>query len=112
VPEAWRFSLPAKLQATVEIWRFPLTGNLTPRFVSVTEPVGELVDGVDPTTGAPGVIAALRDVHGWRGYGDVSLQIGLDRSGHIAFSTTYKRGLAPPTFSVINTVQSGLTIKY
>ena len=49
---------------------------------------------------------------GWRRYGEVSLQIGIDRSGHVAFSATYKRGSAPPTFGDINTVQSGLAIKY
>jgi hypothetical protein len=101
-----------KLQSTIEIWRFSITGALTPRFVSITEPVGELVDGVDAGTGEPTKIALVKYIHGWRTFGEVSLQVGLDRSGHVAFSTTYKRGSAPPTFGNINTVQSGLTIKY
>jgi hypothetical protein len=112
VPKHGILRVRPKLQFTVELWRFSLTGSLTPRFVSVTEPVGELIDGVDPTSGEPSSIASLRDVHGWRTYGEVSLQVGLDRSGHIAFSTSYKRGSTPPTFGDINTVQSGLTIKY
>ena len=33
---------------------------------------------------------------------------GVDRSGHIALSTAYKRGAAPPMYENVNTVQSGL----
>ena len=112
VPTHGIFRVRPKLQATIEVWRFSVTGNLTPRFVWATEPVGELVDGVDPITGEPVTTATLKDIHGWRNYGDINVQIGLDRSGHVAFSTTYKRGSAPPTFGDINTVQSGLTLKY
>ena len=57
-------------------------------------------------------MAQLVDVQGWQVHIETTLTIGIDRSGHIAFSIAYKRGPAAPEFTKVNTFQSGLTIKY
>ena len=94
-----------KLQATVEIFRGSITGSFIPRYMAVTETVGDGVEGVDPTTGSATEVAQLKDVKGWQRYGELNLQIALDRSGHIALSTVYKRGASPPTYENVNTVR-------
>jgi len=99
------------MQATFELWRFSFDMNYAPRYVASTETVGRIVKLPD----AAGVLkdnAILDRIHGWRQYGEVSLQIALDQSGHVSLSTTYKRGSAPPMFDKVNTVVSGISIKY
>jgi hypothetical protein len=49
---------------------------------------------------------------GWRPYGEASISINLDRSGHIALSSTYKLGSQPPNFLKANTVQTGILLRY
>jgi hypothetical protein len=54
----------------------------------------------------------LKRLHGWNSYGVVSGSWNIDPAGHFAFTVAYKDGFAPPRFSRVNTVQSGITLKY
>jgi len=54
----------------------------------------------------------LKRLHGWNSYGVISGSWNFDPAGHFAFTVSYKDGFAPPKFSRVNTVQSGITLKY
>jgi hypothetical protein len=54
----------------------------------------------------------VEQVSGFKPYGEAGLSIGLDSSGHIALSSTFKLGWQPPTFVKVNTIQSGILIRY
>jgi hypothetical protein len=93
-----------KLSAYVEYKRINLTVSVLPRYLFATEfATRESTDGKT---------IRLVPESGFKPYGETSLSIGLDQSGHISFTTTYKLGSQPPTFQSTNTVQTGLLIKY
>lgn len=100
-----------KASATVEYSRISLGFSATPRYLFATEKVGE-INSVADANGQQVEHAQLVDVQGWQVHIETTLTIGIDRSGHIAFSIAYKRGPAAPEFTKVNTFQSGLTIKY
>jgi len=54
----------------------------------------------------------LKRLHGWNAFGVISGSWNFDPAGHFAFTVAYKDGFSPPKFSRVNTVQSGITIKY
>ena len=90
----------AFLEAGIFTWEF--LG--IPRYLMADENLTrEMADGrsirVAPTSG-------------WRPYGEASMSIGLDRSGHVALSSTYKLGSQPPNFVKADTVQTGLLLRY
>jgi len=101
-----------RLQTNFELWRFTLDLSVTSRFIGITEYVGRVVSTTNPATGAKKNLTILDPVYGWRGYGELSLAFALDQSSHINFTTTYKRGSAPPTFDKVDVVQTGITLKY
>jgi hypothetical protein len=101
-----------RLQTNFELWRFTLDLTATSRYVGTTEYVGRIIPTTDPVTGAKKNVAILDPIHGWRGYGELSLSFALDQSSHINFSITYKRGSAPPTYDKVDVVQTGITLKY
>jgi len=93
-----------KLSAYAEYKRVNWTLSVLPRFLFATEfTTRESTDGKT---------IRLVPVSGFRPYGETSLSIGLDQSGHISFTTTYKLGSQPPTYQSTNTVQTGVLIKY
>lgn len=93
-----------KIAAYLEYKRINLTLSALPRYLFESEyTTRESSDGKTIT---------LVPVSGFRPYGEVSMNVGLDESGHIALSTTYKLGSQPPTFQSANTVQTGLLLKY
>jgi hypothetical protein len=55
---------------------------------------------------------SLERLHGWNGYGVITGSWTFDPAGHFAFTVSYKDGFAPPKFNRVNTVQSGITLKY
>ena len=101
-----------KLQTNFELWRFTFDFNLTSRYIGETEYVGRVVSTSNPINGTKKSVAILDSVQGWRGYGEASFSFALDQSSHISLTTTYKRGSAPPSFSKVDVVQSGVTLKY
>jgi hypothetical protein len=93
-----------KLSGYLEYKRINLTVSVLPRFLLATEfTTRESTDGKT---------IRLVPESGFKPYGETSLSIGLDASGHVSFTTTYKLGSQPPTYQSANTVQTGLLIKY
>jgi hypothetical protein len=93
-----------KISAYAEYKRINLTLSVLPRYLFATE--------YTTKQSSDGKTITLVPVSGFRPYGEASLNIGLDESGHISLSTTYKLGSQPPTFQSTNIVQVGLLLKY
>lgn len=93
-----------KLSGYVEYKRINLTLSVLPRYLFVTE--------YSTRQSSDGTTIRLVPVSGFRPSGETSLSIGLDESGHVSFTTTYKLGSQPPTFQSTNTVQTGLLLRY
>ncbi|HMJ23358.1 MAG TPA: hypothetical protein VK513_15685, partial [Terriglobales bacterium] len=84
-----------KLSGYAEYKRVNLTLSVLPRFLFATEfTTRESTDGKT---------VRLLPLSGFRPYGETSLSIGIDQSGHVSFTTTYKLGSQPPTFQSTNT---------
>jgi len=93
-----------RLSGYFEYRRINLTVSVLPRFLFATEfATPESTDGKT---------IRLVPESGFKPYGETSLSIGLDASGHVSFTTTYKLGSQPPTYQSVNIVQTGLLIKY
>jgi hypothetical protein len=112
VPGYGIFRPRPRLQTAVELWRMSVNFSITPRYIAETEYVGTIVSIADPVSGKKSDHAVLNSIQGWRAYGELGFQFALDRSSHISLTTTYKRGSAPPTFEKVDTILSGLSIKY
>lgn len=54
----------------------------------------------------------LRRVQGARGYMETSFFFGLDQSKHVNLAITYKRGSQPPGFKHVDSVLTGIVLKY
>jgi hypothetical protein len=93
-----------KISAYAEYKRINLTFSILPRYLFTTE--------YTTRQSSDGKTITLVPVSGFRPYGEASLNIGLDESGHVSFSTTYKLGSQPPTWNPTNIVQAGLLLKY
>jgi hypothetical protein len=103
VPQYSIFRFRPKVHAFVEYdrlsldWGGTLRGLLTPEYVGE-----ELADGT----------IRLRRVSAWQAYSELTAAYILDPSKHIAFTVTYKRGAQPPSYPHVQTVSTGLTLKY
>jgi hypothetical protein len=93
-----------KVSAFAEYKRINLTLSVPLRYLFTTE--------YATRQSSDGKTIWIVPVSGFHPYGEASINIGLDESGHVAFSTTYKLGAQPPTFQRTNTVQTGLLLKY
>jgi hypothetical protein len=93
-----------KLSGYFEYKRINLTVSVLPRFLFATE--------FATRESSDGKTIRLVPESGFKPYGETSLGIGLDASGHVSFTTTYKLGSQPPTYGSTDTVQTGLLIKY
>ena len=93
-----------KLSAFAEYKRLNFTLSAVPRYLFNPE--------YTTRESADGKSVRLVPVSGFRPYGEAGITIGLDSSGHIALNTTYKLGSQPPTYQYVNTVQTGLLLKY
>lgn len=86
-----------------EIGRFSIDAVCTARYLTTVE--NSILERQDHTL-------FLKRLHGWNAYGVISGSWNFDPAGHFALTIAYKEGFAPPKFSRVNTVQSGITIKY
>ncbi|MGD0498189.1 MAG: hypothetical protein ABSC23_07110 [Bryobacteraceae bacterium] len=93
-----------RVTAFAEYKRISLTFTAALRYLFATE--------YATRESADGKSVRLAPVSGFRPYGEAGITIGLDASGHIALSATYKLGSQPPTFLYANTVQTGLLFRY
>jgi hypothetical protein len=96
--------LRPKLSGNVEYKRINLTLSFLPRYLFETE--------FATRQSADGKTIRLVPESGFKPYGEASLSIGLDESGHVSFTSTYKLGAQPPTFQSTNVVQTGILLKY
>jgi hypothetical protein len=93
-----------KIAAYAEYKTTSLSVSFLPRYLLTTEYATR-----QPSDGKT---ITLYPVSGFQLYGEASLSIGLDEGGHVALSSTYKRGCQPPTFQSANTVQTGILLRY
>jgi len=89
--------------ALLEIGRFSIDALGTARYLTTVE--NTVLERPDHTL-------FLKRLHGWNAFGVISGSWNFDPAGHFAFTVAYKDGFSPPKFSRVNTVQSGITIKY
>jgi hypothetical protein len=54
----------------------------------------------------------LRVVRGFRGYSDTSIGYSIDPAKHVAIAVSFKYGQAPPLFTHVRAVVTGLTFIY
>jgi len=112
VPRHGVARLRARGSATLEVYGISVGFNMTVRYLTMTETVGRVVAVPGAPAGLPTEEAQLFEVKGAQVYGELTLQVALDRAGNVAVGTTYKRGSPPPTFAQVNAVQTGVTFKY
>jgi hypothetical protein len=87
--------------------------SITPRYLFANEKVTRERQVPDPKDASKQVTDIyVKDARGLRAYGEATLNIALDRFGHVALSSTYKWGSLPPNFDKVQTVQTGILIRY
>jgi len=96
-----------RIRAFLEFKWVSFEFNAALRYLALEEQAGRVVS---PDDSKSPVI--LRRIHGFRPYGDASINIPLDRGKHLNLNTKYKLGSLPPLFNKVNTVQSGLLIAF
>lgn len=92
-----------QVHGQLEFWRFTLDAIGTPRYLALTE---------NTVLERPDHSLLLKRVNGWTAYGVISGNFALDAAGHFSLNTSYKAGFAPPRFIRVNTVQTGILVKY
>lgn len=92
-----------QVHGLLELGRFSVDATGYARYLATVE--NTVLEHPDHTL-------TLERLHGWKGYGVVTGSWTFDPAGHFAFTVSYKDGFAPPKFSRVNTVQSGITLKY
>lgn len=92
-----------QIHGQIEIGNFTIDATGTPRYLATTE--NTVVEQKDHTL-------RLRAVSGWNAYGVLSGNLALDNAGHFSVNIAYKNGFSPPRFIRVNTVQTGLLLKY
>lgn len=95
--------LVPQAHALFEIGRFSIDAVGTARYLMTVE--NSVLERTDHSL-------FLKRLHGWNAYGVVAGSWNFDPAGHFALTVAYKDGFSPPRFSRVNTVQSGITLKY
>ncbi|MBV9181033.1 MAG: hypothetical protein JO356_06965 [Acidobacteria bacterium] len=86
-----------------EMGRFSVDAIGTPRYLATVE--NTVLERNDHSL-------FLKRLHGWSAFGIITGSWSFDPAGHVSFTVAYKNGFSPPKFSRVNTVQSGIAIKY
>lgn len=92
-----------QVHGLLELGRFSIDATGYARYLTTVE--NTVLEHPDHTL-------SLERLHGWNGYGVITGSWTFDPAGHFAFTVSYKDGFAPPKFNRVNTVQSGITLKY
>jgi hypothetical protein len=103
VPTYSVFRFRPKVHAFLEYDRFSLDWSGTLRGLLTPEYAGEEL---------PDTTIRLRRITAWQAYMELTGAYVIDPSKHISFTITYKRGAQPPAFPHVQTVSTGLTLKY
>ena len=84
-----------------------------PRYLFATENVTRQSQVPDPKNPSNQIFQIrLFKTQGLRAYGEAGIAWQFDMAGHYALSVTYKLGSVPPNFDHVNTVQTGITVKF
>ena len=92
-----------QVHGQLELWRFTFDAVGTPRYLALTE---------NTVLERPDHSLVLKRVDGWNAYGVINGGFALDDAAHFPLNTSYKTGFAPPRFIRVNTVQTGILLKY
>ena len=92
-----------QVHGLLELGRFSIDATGYARYLTTVE--NTVLEHPDHTL-------SLKRLHGWNGYSVITGSWAFDPAGHFAFTVSYKDGFAPPKFNRVNTVQSGITLKY
>ena len=103
LPQYSIFRFRPKVHAFVEYDRFSLDWSGAMRGLLTPEYAGEEL---------PNGTIRLRRISSWQAYSELTGAFLVDQSKHIAFTVTYKRGAQPPNYPHVQTVSTGLTLKY
>jgi hypothetical protein len=105
--------LRPRVAGAVEFGMFEVTFMAVPRYLFTAEKVTSEQTIPDPKDATKTISQIyVKDAKGFRPYGEVSLNISVDRAGHFAISSTYKLGSVPPNFDYVSTVQTGILLRY
>jgi hypothetical protein len=105
--------LRPKLAATLEFGHLALAATVTPRYLFMAENVTRQRQIPDPKNASAQIWQIyLSQARGPRAYGEASISWQFDEAGHYALSVNYKLGSVPPNFDYVNTVQTGITVKF
>ena len=105
--------LRPKLAATLEFGHMALAATVTPRYLFMAENVTRQRQIPDPKNASAQIRQIyLSQARGLRAYGEASISWQFDEAGHYALSVNYKVGSVPPNFDYVNTVQTGITVKF
>jgi len=92
-----------QVHGLLEMGRFSVDAVGTPRYLTTAE--NTVLERADHSL-------FLKRLHGWNAFGVITGSWSFDPAGHFSLTLAYKDGFAPPKFSRVNTVQSGITVKY
>ncbi len=105
--------LRPKVSMTLEYKRLSFTLSATPRYLFRTENVTRESNVPSPSDPSKSIAQIrLSQVKGFKPFAEAGIAYALDREGHYAFSVAYKLGSLPPNFDRVNTVQTGLVVKF
>jgi hypothetical protein len=100
-----------QFSGALEVWRLTTNLSVYPRYLFSTENVTREMDTLQ-ADGTTKKTIFLHTVSGWRPYGELSVSYSFDPAGHYAANTAYKFGSQPPNFDHINTVLSGIVVRF
>ena len=103
IPSYAIFRFRPKVHAFIEYQRFSLDWSGILRGLLTPEYVGEEL---------PNTTIRLRRITSWQAYMELTAAYLIDPSKHVSFTVTYKRGAQPPSFPHVQTISTGLTLKY
>jgi hypothetical protein len=92
-----------QVHGLLEMGRFSIDATGTPRYLTTVE--NTVLERADHTL-------YIKRVHGWNAFGVITGAWSFDPAGHFSLTVAYKDGFSPPKFSRVNTVQSGIAVKY
>jgi hypothetical protein len=105
--------LRPKVAFTYEYKQLSLTATIVPRYLFAAENVMREEKVPDPKNASNQIAQIyLSKAQGLRVYGEAGISWQFDPAGHYALTVNYKLGSLPPNFDYVNTVQSGITMKF
>lgn len=92
-----------QVHGLLQICKFSVEETLTGHYLLATE------NTIIPL---PNGTLTLERLNNWKAYSALTGTWNVDSAGHFGFTVSYKDGFAPPKFQRINTVVTGVLVKY